>query len=307
MSTRVLHAREEVGDVVCELGEGPVWDVRVDRLRWVDLLRGLIHSYSPSDGRSTLLEVGQPVGFIVPVGVGQLLAGLRDGFALIASDGTTTLECELERDRPYMRMNDGKADSAGRVWAGTMGSTELRHDGTLYRLNCDWSVDPQLRQLTIPNGIGWSPDGATMYFTDSHWNRIDAFSYDTATGEITDQRVFVDIPADLGAPDGFTIDEDGCVWVALWQGAAVHRYTPHGRLDTIIRVPAYLTTSCVFGGSDRRALFITSANAFLTERQQSEYPRSGRVFTSTPAPTGLPGNAFVPAPAENSVSQERIS
>src|SRR6185312_8175453 len=149
-----------------------------------------------------------------PFGDEQLLAGVRDGFAVVGLDGSMALEVELERDRPHLRVNDGKADPAGGVWAGTMGIDDPGPDGTLYRLAPDWSVQARLTGLTVPNGIGWSPDGTRMYFTDTTWSRIDAFDYDAPSGQTTDRRTFAEIPAALGLPDGLTVDEDGCVWVA---------------------------------------------------------------------------------------------
>lgn len=295
MSVRIIDARAEIGDVVSELGEGPIWDARFDVLRWVDLTRGLVHSYSPARGQLPVLELGQDVGFVVPTGDDRLLAGVRDGFALVdLGGGAMTLELELESERPDFRMNDGKADPVGRVWGATIAMDGAQPAGVLYRLDADWTIEPQLTELTIPNGIGWSPDGSRMYFTDSTWGRIDVFAYDLETGAIADGRTFVEIPQEAGLSDGLTIDEDGCLWVALWCGGAVHRYTPDGRLDTVVRIPAGQATSCVFGGADGRDLFITSANIDLTERDRADHPRSGRVFTCRPGVVGLATTAFVP-------------
>jgi sugar lactone lactonase YvrE len=191
-------------------------------------------------------------------------------------------------------MNDGKADSAGRLWVGTMGIDDPQPEGTLYRLDNDWAVHAKIEGLTIPNGIGWSPDGSTMYFTDTTWGRIDSFSYDCSTGELGNRRTFVEIPSAAGQPDGLTVDEDGCVWVGLWYGAAVHRYAPTGRLDTIVRIPALQATSCVFGGTDRQDLFITSASLRLTAQENSDHPRSGRVFTCRPGAIGVRTDPFIP-------------
>lgn len=295
MSVRIFDAREEVGEVVCEVAEGPIWDDRFDLLRWVDLNRGLVHGHDPVRGQLDPLELGQHVGFVVPTGSDRLLAGVRDGFALVEPDGTMEIERDVERERTHMRINDGKADPAGRVWAGTMGIDDPQPEGTLYRLDRDWSVSRQLDELTIPNGIGWSPDATRMYFTDTTWGRIDVFAYDVASGEISDRRSFVEIPAECGAPDGLTVDEEGCVWVALWFGAAVHRYTPDGKLDTVVRIPALQATSCVFGGAGHRELFITSANLALDPRDLADHPRSGRVFTCQPGVAGLRTESFVPA------------
>jgi sugar lactone lactonase YvrE len=293
VSVRVIDAREEVGEVVCELAESPIWDDRFDLLRWVDLDRGQIHGHSAGGGQLPPIDVGQNVGFILPSGEDRLLAGLRDGFATVGLEGQVELEVELEVERPQMRMNDGRADAAGRVWAGTMGIRNPQPEGALYRLDRDWTVTPELVDLTIPNGLGWSPDASTMYFTDSTWGRIDAFEYDLDTGSTGGRRACVEIPAEAGMPDGFTVDAEGCIWVALWCGSAVHRYTPEGRLDTVVRVPALQTTSCVFGGPDLRELYITSARLDMTEQQLADHPRSGRVFVCQPGVEGRPTQPFV--------------
>lgn len=299
MSVRIVEAREELGDVACELGESPIWDDRFDVVRWVDLEHGLVHGHSASHDQLPPLDLGQKVGFVLPTGDDRLLAGLRDGFATVGLDGQVRLEREVEIERPHMRINDGRADRAGRVWAGTMGIEDPQPEGALYRLDVDWSLTAQLSDLTIPNGIGWSPDDSTMYFTDSTWGRIDAFNYDLSTGQIGGRRPFAEIPGDNVIPDGFTVDMDGCIWVALWGGAAVHRYTPDGKLDTIVRIPALQATSCVFGGSDRRDLYITSANLALSEGQLAEYPRSGRTFVCRPGAVGAPTESFVPKTCAN--------
>ena len=296
MSTRIIEAREEVGDIVSEVGEGPIWDDRFGVLRWVDVDYGLLHGHDPARGPLPTLDLGQNVGFVVPLGDDALLAGLRDGFARIGLDGGIEIVHAFHHDRPDMRMNDGKADPAGRVWAGTCNIGCDEPVGTLYRLGTDGSADARMTGLTIPNGLGWSPDGTRMYFTDTTWGRIDVFDYDVASGETADRRPFVEIPPALGDPDGLTVDGDGCVWIALWNGAAVHRYTPDGLLDTIVQIPALEATSCVFGGPDRRDLYVTSASRRLTERQWADHPRSGRVFTCRPGVAGLRTDPFVPAP-----------
>jgi sugar lactone lactonase YvrE len=294
VSIRIIEALEQIDAGVCEVGEGPIWDDRFDALRWVDLTAGLVHGHDAVAGQLPALELGQPVGFVVPTGTDELLAGVREGFARVSLDGAMRLARAVEPDRPHMRMNDGKADPAGRVWAGRMAAADPGPEGALHRLDADWSLTAQLTGLTIPNGIGWSPDGSRMYFTDTTWGRIDAFAYDLATGELGDRGTFAEIPAEAGQPDGLTVDADGCVWIALWTGAAVHRYTPEGRLDTIVRTPAPLTTACAFGGKDHKDLFITSARLGLTEQDLADHPRSGRVFTCRPGVAGLRPNPFRP-------------
>jgi sugar lactone lactonase YvrE len=294
MTVRVIDVKEAIGSVVSEVGEGPIWDGRFDVLRWVDINKGFVHTFSPEAGPLDRFELGQDVGFVVPLGSTQLLAGVRQGFAVLDGDGSLQVVVPIARGLPHMRLNDGKADPAGRVWAGTMGIEDPGSDGSLYCLGRDWSLQLRLQSLTIPNGIGWSPDGATMYFTDTTWGRVDAFDYELTTGTMGQRRSFVTLPASSGMPDGLTVDEEGCIWLALWGGGAVHRYTPDGRLDTVLRVPAAQVTSCVFGGRDHRELFITSASLNLTSKEKDDYPRAGSVFVCQPGVKGLRTDPYMP-------------
>lgn len=292
MSIRVLDARDELSEVVCEVAEGPMWDARSESLVWVDINAGLIHRHSSHLGQLDAIDVGQHVGFVVPCGASGYVAGLRDGFAFVGDEGTARVVVDVQRAKTHLRMNDGKTDPAGRIWAGTMGIDDPQPEGSLYCLDTAGEMRVAVTGLTIPNGIDWSPDQRSMYFTDTTWGRIDKFDYDVEAGTISDQRVFVDVPRDLGLPDGLAVDDEGCVWVALWYGGAVHRYTPEGRLDTVVRIPALQATSCAFGGAAGDELYITSANQRLTPQEAIDHPRSGRVFVCRPGAAGPPARAY---------------
>jgi sugar lactone lactonase YvrE len=176
-------------------------------------------------------------------------------------------------------MNDGACDPQGRFWAGTMAYDESPGAGTLYRLELDGHCSTMLTGVTISNGIGWSPDGATMYFSDSGAGSVDAFDFDGLTGAISARRTLVHIDQPGIAPDGLTVDEQGDIWVALWGGWAVHRYAPDGSLRATIDIPAAQATSCAFGGGDRSTLFVTSARVRLEEAALERQPDAGRVFS----------------------------
>ena len=177
-----------------------------------------------------------------------------------------------------MRMNDGACDAQGRFWAGTIAYDESPGAGTLYRLELDGSCTTVLSGLTISNGIGWSPDGATMFLADSGTSRVDAFDFDASSGDISRRRTIVAIQEPGVAPDGLTVDEDGGIWVALWGGGAVRRYRPDGALLTVVPLPVDRPTSCVFGGPDRSTLFVTTARQGLDDEALSRQPHAGRVF-----------------------------
>jgi sugar lactone lactonase YvrE len=233
------------------------------------------------------------VGAAAPRIGGGLVLALQNGFGLLETDtGRVEMIADTEADRPGSRMNDGKCDSAGRFWAGTMSLTLEKGAGSLYRLDADYHVSAVLSDLTLSNGLGWSPDDRTMYFIDSVTQGIDAFAYDATTGVITNRRRLIDIAPELGMPDGMTIDADGGIWVGLWGGWAVHRYSPEGHLDRVVRLPVGLVTSCAFGGSDLGDLYITTAAHQLNAQALANQPHAGGLFCCRPGPVGLRATAF---------------
>src|SRR5918999_4891566 len=188
----------------------------------------------------------------------------------------------IEADISSNRMNDGKCDPAGRFWAGTMAMDGARGRGALYRLDADRSVARMLGAVSVSNGLAWSADSSTMYYIDTPTGSVDAFEFDADAGAISGRRPFVKIDGGDGMPDGMTIDSEGGLWVALWGGGAVHRYDAGGRLDGIVEVPASLTTSCTFGGSDLGDLYITTASTGLGEAELRDQPLAGSLFCCRP-------------------------
>lgn len=270
--------RAEVAlDAHAEVAEGPVWDVKAGQLVWVDIPRGEIHRFDPTEGTDQVTQVGQPVGALALRARGGLLLAVRDGFAELA-DGKLTIIAEVESDRPENRMNDGKVDPAGRFWAGTMALDSAPGAGTLYRLDADSTVNTVLTGLTISNGIDWSPDGTTMYFIDSTPGTVTAYAYDQHTGAISDPRTVLEILPDDGMPDGMTVDSEGCLWVAIWGGSAVRRYAPDGTQLTSVELPATQVTSCAFGGAELRDLYITTASVGLSAAERAGQPHAGALF-----------------------------
>ena len=186
------------------------------------------------------------------------------GFLFVDDDGSVRELAQPEAGRTDVRMNDGACDPQGRFWAGTMAYDESPGAGALYRLELDGSCTTVLTGLTISNGIGWSPDGSTMYLNDSGTGCVDAFRFDGATGAISDRRTLVRSDQPGVVPDGLTVDEEGGIWVALWGGGAVNRYAPDGSLLASVELPVERPTSCAFGGPDRATLFITTARGSST-------------------------------------------
>ena len=162
----------------------------------------------------------------------------------------------------------------------------------MYRLDADHRLTKVLTDVTISNGLGWSPDQRTMYYIDSPTYRIDAFDYDVTSGAVSNRRRLVEIPRAWGLPDGMTVDEEGFLWVAFWGGSAVRRLAPDGRVDATVRFPVTQVTSCAFGGPDLSELFVTSARSGLTDAALSEQPLAGGLFRVRPGVRGLPSPPF---------------
>lgn len=274
-------------DAHAEVGEGPVWDAGRERLVWVDIYRDAVHLFDPATGADQAIDVGQHVGVARPAASGGLVLAVRDGFAhLDPATGRIELLAAVEADVPGNLMNDGACDRRGRFLAGTTSVEETPGAGALYRLTADLTVQIVLAGVTLSNGIDWSPDGTLLYFVDSALQRIEAFDY-AADGGVSGRRTFAEIPPGAGMPDGLTVDVEGCVWVALWGGSAVRRYTPRGELERTVDVPAQLVTSCAFGGTDLEDLYITTSTWELDAAALRDQPHAGAVFVARPGVRGL--------------------
>ncbi|MFI1070353.1 SMP-30/gluconolactonase/LRE family protein [Streptomyces puniciscabiei] len=267
-----------------ELGEGPTWDPATGRLIWLDILGMRVHTYDPATGRRTVRTTEQHVGAVKPRAGGGLVLNLRDGVGLLDPDDTFRwLHHEPVAGR---RANDAAVAPDGSLWAGTMRYDEAPGGGTLTRLTGDGTVRTVLSDATVSNGTGWSPDGRRMYYVDTPTRRVDVFDHD---GErVHGRRPLVEIERGAGVPDGLTVDADGCVWVALWDGGAVRRYTPGGELDRVISLPTPRTTACAFGGAGLTDLYVTTARTGLP----APHPLSGSLLVIPGAGQGLPQPAF---------------
>ncbi|MGP3984598.1 SMP-30/gluconolactonase/LRE family protein [Streptomyces sp. KR80] len=243
------------------LGEGPTWDPATGRLIWVDILGSRVHTWDPVTGHRTVMATEQHVGAAKPRSGGGLVVNLRDGIGLYDADGAFAW---LVRDPvPGRRGNDAAVAPDGALWAGTMRYDEAPGGGTLSRIGPDATATVLLSEVTVSNGTGWSPDGTLIYYIDSPTRRIDVLCAEDQ--RIVERREFAVIEPGSGFPDGLTVDADGCVWVALWDGAQIRRYTPDGRLDRTVGLPVRRPTACTFGGPDLRDLYITTARTGLRD------------------------------------------
>jgi sugar lactone lactonase YvrE len=266
------------------LSEGPRWDEERQELLWVDILgRGFHRATIAADGgpnQVRTMALDRHVGAVAPVAGGGYLLAAGQGFLFVDEAGSVRELAQPEAGHVNVRMNDGACDPQGRFWAGTMAYDESPGAGTLYRLELDGRCSTVLTGLTISNGIGWSPDGAVMYLSDSGTGLVEAFDFDAVTGAISGRRTLVHIDQPGMAPDGLTVDERGDIWVALYGGWAINRYGPEG-LRATVEIPVAQATSCAFGGEDRRTLFVTTGRERLDQPALARQPDAGRVFSVT--------------------------
>lgn len=278
---------ELVLDARAQLGEGAIWDAGRQVLYWVDITGQKLHEFNPATRANRTWEMGQLIGTVVARRSGGVMVAVYDGFAAFNLD-TAKLEiiADPEADLPDTRFNDGKCDPAGRFWAGTMSTKGVPGAGSLYVLDADHSVRRMVTGVGTSNGIVWSLDQRTMYYIDTKLQRVDAFDYDLATGNIGNRRVAVPIPADQGRPDGMTLDAEGMIWVAHWEGWRVTRWNPvTAELLATIKVPVARVTSCAFGGPQLDTLYITTARPAADVPGQ---PQAGGLFAVQLGVRGLP-------------------
>jgi sugar lactone lactonase YvrE len=283
-----------------QLGEGTRWDDRYQELLHVDILSGRVYRYKINDkGALSLVrthDIPGTVGAIAPVqnDDGWLLAAGRN-ISYLRPDGTLQLIAEVAPEGT--RMNDAACDPQGRFWAGTLADDQRPGGGALYRLEHSGRIQLMLDGLTISNGVGWSPDSRVMYLADSGPGVIHAFSFDPERGSISDDRLPVHVPPEVGSPDGLTVDADGDLWVAIYGGGRIQRYSANGELREELLVPAEQTTCCAFAGPGLHYLYVTTATENWTEEQRRADPGAGLVYMFDTEVTGQPAEPFRPDPA----------
>ena len=294
---RAFESADLAVDARAGLGEGPVWDPVTSRLIWLDLVdwwnnadsaTGVVHLHDPSGGGDGSIDVPGGLGSVALRSNGTLIVAAGDGFgALDLQSGEFDLSLPMGLEDGGMRFNDGGCDPQGRFWAGsTERANEFNWLGVLHRIDADWHVEEMLTGVGGANGVGWSPDGETMYYVDTPTRKIDSFRFDGDTGSIADRQTHAEIPDGYGVPDGLAVDAEGGVWVAVWGSSRVLRYVPDGSLDAEVVLPVSQPTSCVFGGDDLETLYITTAWAALSDEQMAAEPHAGGVFA---VDVGVPG------------------
>ena len=281
-------------DKVAGIGEGAIWDYKNNRLLWIDT-QGSLFIYTPSDGKNKEIKLGKPVGTVVPYTKNVVIVALIDGiYELDLEEEEFTLICAPENP-PVAgnKYNDGKCDSRGRLWVGTMDINTAPGKGGLYVVKGNGEYEQVLKEVSISNGVCWSLDGEKMYYQDSPLRTVSQFDFNEKKGIISEREEVIKVHKNMGDPDGNTLDATGMVWMANWGGACVSKWNPHtGQMLQTVDVPAYNVTSLAFGGENLEDLYITTASLYMPEDKESLYPDAGKLFVCKPGVKGLKANYF---------------
>ncbi len=264
----------------CVLAEGPLWHKERNSCFWVDIERGILYEYGWKNQEVKTWSFDHRVTMVIQAENNQVILALDRRIARFDLE-TEKLEkiVDLEKELPGNRCNDGACDSQGRIWVGTMALDTKEGAASLYCVEKDLSVTKKISGVTISNGLAWSSDDRTFYYIDTPTKKVQAYHFDKITGQITLDRTAVEIPEDMGSPDGMAIDEEGMLWIAHYGGSGVYRWNPGtGEFLEKIEVPAPHVTSCAFVGENLDQLLITTARENMSEEELLQYPESGDVF-----------------------------
>jgi xylono-1,5-lactonase len=281
----VIMDAKHVCQVGAELGEGPVWVERESALWFVDIKARRAHRWHPLRREHRFWAVPEQPGFLAPIRGGGFVVGLKTGLHRFDPEASEfMILAQVEPHLPANRLNDGCVSPEGELWFGSMHDPELEPTGALYRLDADGRCVCLDKGYVITNGPAFSPDGRVFYHTDTSHRTVYAFDRpDPHT--LAGKRVFVQIEEGAGHPDGTTVDQEGCVWIALWGGWAVRRYSPEGKLLATVRLPCANVTKIAFGGPDLRTAYVTTAWKGMTREQRAAQPLAGDLFSfEAPAP-----------------------
>jgi xylono-1,5-lactonase len=290
MSKVAISEPVSIWQLGAPLGEGPVWVERDQALWFVDIKSHKIHRFDPANGATRSWDAPGQIGFILPIESGGFVAGLQTGLSKFDErDGSFTHICAPEPEKPGNRLNDATVDPDGRLWFGSMDDSEEDISGAIYRLGSDGRCVATSPLVAITNGPAVSPDGKILYHVDTLGGVIYACDIDTA-GMLVNRREFVRIPYGEGFPDGPTVDSEGCVWVGLYAGWGVRRYSPAGELLEEVKFPVSAITKIAFGGPELKTVFATTANKHIAPADLGKEPHAGDLFrfeVSVPGQSGM--------------------
>jgi sugar lactone lactonase YvrE len=278
----------------CLLAEGPHWHEERNSVFWVDIEGKKLFELSFESSQVKAHPMPARVTTVVQDKEGNLILGLQGGIASFdLKTETLTWLLDIEKEYPNHRCNDGKCDPEGRLWIGVMDENCTEGQGSLYCIEPDFSLQKKMEHLTIPNGIVWSPGKEKMYHIDSATGSVKSYFFERATGKIAFEKIAIQIPTELGEPDGMCIDEEGMVWIAHWGGFGIYRWNPQtGERLCKIELPVPLASSCAFWGKNLNQLVITTASTKLNKEEKKQYPLSGSLFIASPGVKGIAPGKF---------------
>lgn len=284
-----MNEVEHVLSVQDELGECPIWHEAEQALYWVDIEGYRVHCFEPETNDHQLIKLDFPMTAFGLRASGGWVTAAKNGLAFWdPAGGEYEFIADPVADRPQVRFNDAVVSRDGRFWIGTLREDDFyAPDSALYRLEPNGSLQEVATGFATSNGIGFSPDGKTLYFVDMFNRNILAYDHDPVGGELANRRIFASVPEADGYPDGLTIDSEGFVWNAHWGGWKVTRYDPTGQIERQIRFPAQNITRCAFGGPDLTMLYVTSAKFMLEETERENQPLAGDLFRVETGVRGL--------------------
>lgn len=294
MTNYITHKAKLLINSKSILGEGPVWDQKRQQLFWVDIEGCFLNGYFPLSNKSDKWAFKKTLGAALPKEDGKILLALESGLTTFDVENLELVHHRtLESKDPQMRFNDGKCDSLGNLWIGTMHKQFLPNSGNLYKVSPTMDTAIAIEGTTISNGLGWSPNNGKFYFIDTPTHELVSYDFDDSVGSIRNKKSLFKIPKSYGSPDGMCVDREGMLWIAHWEGNCVRRWNPeNGKVLETIKVDAPLVTSCCFGGKDLDILYITTARSGMSEKRLKEYPLSGGLFFHKAKVGGLPTNYF---------------
>lgn len=271
---------EIVADRTCLLGECPVWDNENSRIFWIDITAGDVHYFYPKTEKIYTYSLGKLIGSIGLKSPNTLIAALKSGFFEIdLLNNSINPIAFLEKEIPDIRFNDGKCDSTGRFWAGTMSITGTNKKGQLYTLEKNKTLTIKVDNVSCSNGMAWNKENNRFYYIDTPTQQVVEYDYNAKDGSITNPKKIITIEKNDGYPDGMTIDDEGMLWIALWNGWKVVRYNPStGKRILEVKLPVSKVSSCTFGGDNYEDLYITSAKVDLTDEELRVEPFAGSLF-----------------------------
>jgi sugar lactone lactonase YvrE len=280
-------------DIKASLGECPVWSVDEQALYWVDINAPSLNRFDPATGLNTAWPMPQSIGCFALRKQGGFVVALRDGIWLASRNGALERKvADAPYDTAHHRFNDGRADARGRFWAGSMNENRDGSTAVLYRFGPDIRLTPVVRNVTICNGLAFSPDGRTMYHADTPTLEVDAYDFDIDAGTVANRRVFARFTGATDRPDGGAVDSEGFYWSAFYRGGKVVRLSPQGERVAEYAVPAMCPTMCAFGGLDLKTLYVTSARQMREPDELVRLPLSGGIFAMRVDTPGMPEPKF---------------